>query len=200
MSGSLFDRDGCRKYLLPSERLAFVKAAMNEQEPVVSFCLTMAFTGARISEALALTVPRIDRVDETIVFRTLKQRGNLRFRAVPVPGSLLVMLDPVCKTPQVGGRLWTFGRTAAWKCVKSVLRKAKIAEGLCKPKALRHAFAVEAILNGVPLNILQRWMGHARLETTAIYANVLGEEERTLARRAWKSIDAAISYRVDRCH
>jgi integrase/recombinase XerD len=192
MSGSLFDRDGCRKYLLPSERFAFVTAAMEEQEPVVSFCLTMAFTGARISEALALTAPRIDRGDETIVFRTLKQRGSLRFRAVPVPGSLLVALNPVCAAAQIDGRLWMFGRTTAWKIVKSVLRKAEIAEGLCKPKALRHAFAVEAVLNGVPLNMLQKWMGHARLETTAIYANVLGEEERTLARRTWSSLEGAV--------
>jgi site-specific recombinase XerD len=56
------------------------------------------------------------------------------------------------------------------------------------PKALRHAFAVDAVLNGIPLNILQRWMGHARLETTAIYAEVLGEEERALARRTWRNL------------
>jgi integrase/recombinase XerD len=79
------------------------------------------------------------------------------------------------------------------------MRMAGIADAQCKPKALRHGFAVDAVLNGVPLNILQRWMGHARMETTAIYASVLGEEERSLARRAWNSIEAAIVHQVDGC-
>lgn len=74
--------------------------------------------------------------------------------------------------------------------MKAVLRKASVAEGMRKPKALRHAFAVEAVLREVPSNILQRWMGHARLETTAIYADVLGEEERNLASRTWDALPA----------
>ena len=72
------------------------------------------------------------------------------------------------------------------------MRKSGIAENLCRPKALRHAFAVEAGQKGVPLNIVQRWLGHARMETTAIYANVLGDEERSLARRTWRSMLYAI--------
>jgi len=51
---------------------------------------------------------------------------------------------------------------------------------------------VEAGQKGVPLNIVQRWLGHARMETTAIYANVLGDEERSLARRTWRSMLYAI--------
>jgi integrase/recombinase XerD len=70
--------------------------------------------------------------------------------------------------------------------------EAGIAEGLCKPKSLRHAFAVEAGQKSVSLNIVQRWLGHARLETTAIYASAVGDEERNLARRAWGALDLAI--------
>jgi len=197
MTGTLFDPNGIRKYLIPQERLAFVSAAVHEEYAVSTFCLALAFTGARISEVLALTKPRIDRLDETIVFRTLKQRNKLVFRAVPVPTNLIATLDGVCANAQAGDRLWSFQRTTAWKLVKSVMRKADISESLCMPKALRHAFAVEAVLNGVPLNILQRWMGHARLETTAIYANVLGEEERTLARRTWRHLEPAIPDRIN---
>jgi site-specific recombinase XerD len=72
--------------------------------------------------------------------------------------------------------------------VKAVMRDAGIPENLCKPKALRHAFAVEAGQKGIPLNIVQRWLGHARIETTAIYANAIGKEERALARRIWNGI------------
>jgi integrase/recombinase XerD len=193
MIPALFDQRGNRKYLIARERLAFVYAASKEREAVSAFCLTLAFTGARISEVLALTVSRIDAADEAIIFETLKQRKRQVFRAVPVPRSLIPLLTMYGAGKE--GRLWSWGRTNAWKVVKAVMRKAGIAESLCKPKALRHAFAVEAGQKGIPLNIVQRWLGHARIETTAIYASAIGDEERNLARRAWSSLELAIPER-----
>jgi integrase/recombinase XerD len=38
---------------------------------------------------------------------------------------------------------------------------------------------------GVPLNIIQKWLGHADIATTAIFTNVLGPEERAIAARMW---------------
>jgi integrase/recombinase XerD len=64
-----------------------------------------------------------------------------------------------------------------------------------EPKELRHAFAVEAGQKGIPLNTIQRWLGHARIETTSIYANALGDEERNLARRAWSLLERTIPER-----
>ena len=54
----------------------------------------------------------------------------------------------------------------------------------CK-KGLRHGYGVHAIGSGVPLNMLSKWMGHASLEVTAIYANALGEEQHNIAARMW---------------
>jgi site-specific recombinase XerD len=193
MIPALFDQRGNRKYLVARERLAFVYAASKEREAVSSFCLTMAFTGARISEVLALTVTRVDAADEAIVFETLKQRRKSVFRAVPVPRTLIPLLTNYGGGRE--GRLWPWGRTTAWKIIKRVMRQAGISECLCKPKALRHAFAVEAGQKGIPLNIVQRWLGHARIETTAIYASAIGDEERNLARRAWSSLELAIPER-----
>lgn len=186
MSGSLFDGVGVRKYITPRERLAFVRAAYKQREAVLTFCLTLALTGARISEVLALTTNRVDIADEAIIFETLKQRKKRVFRAVPVPHALIPLLT-ACGDGR-NGRLWSWGRTNGWKVVKAVMRDAGIPENLCKPKALRHAFAVEAGQKGVPLNIVQRWLGHARIETTSIYCSALGEEERILARRTWASL------------
>jgi hypothetical protein len=39
----------------------------------------------------------------------------------------------------------------------------------------------------VPLNMMQKWLGHARIETTAIYVNALGSEERAIAARMWRN-------------
>lgn len=190
MIPALFDRSGNRKYLTARERLAFVYAASKRGDEVSTFCLTLAFTGARISEVLALTVTRIDAADEAVVFETLKQRKRGVFRAVPVPRALIPLL--ISYGSRREQRLWPWGRTTAWKIVRSVMHEAGIPTSLCKPKALRHAFAVEAGQKGVPLNIVQRWLGHARIETTAIYASAIGDEERNLARKSWSSLELAI--------
>ena len=54
------------------------------------------------------------------------------------------------------------------------------------PKGLRHGFAVAALQCGVPLNIVSKWLGHAHLRTTAIYTDVVGEEERSMAEKMWR--------------
>lgn len=194
MTQSLFDPNGNRKYVVARERIAFVSAAIAEGGAVGAFCLTLAFTGARISEVLALNPEQIDASNEAIVFETLKQRKRGVFRAVPVPMQLIDLVTMIAATPkhEEHPRIWPWRRTMAWKHVKRVMKAAGIADALCKPKALRHGFAVDCGQNGVPLNIVQRWMGHARLETTAIYAGAIGDEERNLARRAWSSLELAI--------
>ena len=54
------------------------------------------------------------------------------------------------------------------------------------PKGLRHGFAVQAIQANVPLTLVQRWLGHADIKTTAIYTSAMGAEERSLASRMWR--------------
>ena len=44
---------------------------------------------------------------------------------------------------------------------------------------------MQAVSKGIALNIIQKWLGHAQLTTTAIYANAVGEEEQDIAVRMW---------------
>lgn len=189
MTQSLFDGQGNRKYLAARERYAFAALASAQSNTIAAFCLTLAITGGRISEVLALTSLQIDLGNEAIIFRTLKQRGKSKYRSVPVPPMLLNLINQIPVEP--GARIWPWGRTTGWKLIKSLMIRAGIAHSLCKPKALRHAFAVEATQRNVPLNIVQRWLGHARIETTAIYADAMGDEERALAARTWTNLDRA---------
>jgi integrase/recombinase XerD len=198
MSGSLFDQAGVRKYLTARERFAFARAAYRQGGEIATFCLTLAFTGARISEVLALTDERIDSNNGTLIFESLKRRKRGVFRAVPVSPRLIEMLDRVHGLTsggrEPGERLWKWGRTTAWKRVKSTMQIANIRDQLTMPKAARHAFGVDAVQNSVALNIVQRWMGHARIETTAIYADVIGKEERALARRTWIGLNKVFKH------
>ena len=156
------------------------------------FCAVLAYTGARISEVLALAPSRIDTAAGVVVFESLKKRKRGVFRAVPVPAELLHQLESVCQNIEADcglqnakSVLWPWGRTTAWRRVKHVMAAAKIQGPQASPKGLRHGFGVGAIQAGVPLNIVRKWLGHARLSTTAIYADAVGKEERNLAERFW---------------
>lgn len=184
----MFDSLGSRKYLNDAERRAFLRAA--EREPDMSrraFCLTLFYTGCRISEALNLTVERIDRTQKSVVFETLKRRRRGEFRAVPVPDGLITLLGEIQPEHEALRRVWKFSRPTAYRTVKACMELAGIAGGMASPKGLRHGFAVACIANNIPLTTIRKWLGHARLETTAIYLGVSGDEERALARRLWKA-------------
>lgn len=169
----MFDRAGRRKYLNWPERMAFLRAAQREADPIKrAFCLTLFYTGCRISEALNLKRERIDAMGQALVFETLKRRRRGHFRAVPVPASLLGELQKLAQATKPEGSIWSVSRATAYRWVKAVMRTAKIAGVQAAPKGLRHSFAVAGISRAVPLTVLQRWLGHAQLETTAIYLNV----------------------------
>src|ERR1700721_682590 len=83
----LYDCTGKRKYLTPSERQVFLTAAATAPGDVRTFCETLAHTGCRISEALALTAARVDVGGGVLVFESLKKRRKGVYRAVPVPAA-----------------------------------------------------------------------------------------------------------------
>ncbi len=55
------------------------------------------------------------------------------------------------------------------------------------PKGLRHGFGVNSFQSNVPPHLVQRWLGHASLRTTAIYGDVIGPDERAFAERMWQA-------------
>ena len=87
----------------------------------------------------------------------------------------------------VNDRLWKFSRPTAYRMVKAKMRQSHIVGGMACPKGLRHGHGVACVAVKIPLTTIQKWLGHARIETTAIYLDVLGEEERALAMRLWRA-------------
>jgi integrase/recombinase XerD len=182
---------GGRKYLNAAERQRFAAAARTMPAQVRLFCLFVMWSGCRISEALAVTPLAIDRQAGTVALITLKRRKDVIIRQVPLPIEILNDLTKLFDLPArerhretAGARLWQWSRTTGWRHVKKVMDRAGIAGPAAMPKGLRHAFGVAAF-QSVPPHIVQRWLGHASLRTTAIYGNVSGEEERLFARRVW---------------
>jgi integrase len=184
---------GGRKYLTKAERKRFGKAANHATPSVRLFCLLLLWSGGRLSEILALRASNIDLELGAVSIDTLKRRSRGIIRQVPVPRRLLVDLD---REFQIGTaqrdpslacrRLWPWSRTTAWRQVKRVMRTAGVTGARAMPKGLRHAFGVHAFQTKVPPHLIQRWLGHASLRTTAIYGDVVGREERLIAARMWR--------------
>jgi integrase len=193
-SMDLYDRYGHRKYLTTPEIYAFLRAADAAPPEVNTFCRTLVYSGARISEVLALSADRVDIADGLLIFESLKKRRRGIYRAVPVPPVFLQMLAEIHGLAAVrrapdggrGARLWSWSRATAWRRVCEVMDAASITGMHATPKGLRHGFGIRAVTKGIPLNLTQRWLGHADIATTAIYANAVGAEERLLAQRMWE--------------
>lgn len=184
ISDFLFDEHGRRKYLSSAERKRFLLAAEEAELAIQAFCMTMAYTGCRISEALALTFANLDIETGRIVIRTLKRRKRV-YRAIPIPPALVAVLTELAAKRRVGKRLWPWCRQTGWRKITAVMAHARIAGPHASPKGLRHGFGIAAAAANIPPGLIQRWMGHARLETTVLYQHVVGLEERAFAERLW---------------
>ena len=190
--GCLYTPGGRRKYLSPSERERFIEAAWSCPRPdLVTFCLVLAYSGCRLSECLALTAQSFDCTERFVAVQSLKKRDRqIVIREIPLPDDVFAAIIRIHR-PQDGPRsrrLWTWCRCRAWQLVKGVMNEAHIEAGIhATPKGLRHGFGIHAIRSGVPLNLVQRWLGHARMETTSIYLQAIGPEERDIAMRMWPS-------------
>jgi len=196
----LFDHQGKRKYLTVSERNAFLAAAALQPFHTRMFCFVLAYTGARVSEVLALTPRQIDGAAGVIVIESLKKRRRGIYRALPIPSELFRELDRVYHVQfaqhderLANQRIWTWCRTTAWNHVKACMVEANISGSQACPKGLRHAFGVSVVQSRIPINLLKKWLGHSRLETTEIYTAAVGAEEQAIASQFWATFQNSSS-------
>ena len=146
-------------------------------------------TGARISEAVGLSIGEID-LDARLV--RLYGKGS-KERIVPFGSSAASALDdwfsPSGRARIVparwrrrddaeavflntrGGRLT---RQAAWQVIKKYGMKAGIGDQL-SPHVLRHSCATHLLDHGADLRVVQEMLGHASVSTTQIYTKVSQE-------------------------
>ena len=183
---SLYDNHGQRKYLNQNERLRFLGVTKQQPTEIRLFCQLLYYTGARIAEIHNLTTERIDVSNGTVVIESLKKRKRGIYREIPIPEFLLNDLKEYCDKVklQKGFCLWSFSLRTASRQIKRVMKLANIKGVRGCAKGLRHGFAVNAVTK-VPLTLVKKWLGHCALETTEIYLNIVGVEEREIASRIW---------------
>jgi integrase len=190
-AASLYAASGARKYLNRAERQRSLAGMQQLPDAERLFALTLAWTGARVSEVLALC-PASFQIEAGVVGIVTLKRRKFSVREVPIPPGLMAELDAHFglraaqhEPPRMLDRLWKFCRTTAWRIIKRLMNGAGISGPIACPKAFRHAFGIGTLQSGIPLNLTQRWLGHSRPSTTAIYAEACGPEEIAFAARFW---------------
>jgi integrase len=173
---------GQRKYITDAERACFLVRADSLRPDLRALSYVLTYSGCRISEALALTIDHLDVSASALTIRTLKRR-KLVFRIVPIPLALTRQLLALPLSSDK--RFFSICRSTAWRHLKRTLEVAGASGASATCKGLRHGFGIRAASKSVPLNIIQRWMGHANMTTTAHYLNAVGDVERLFAERMW---------------
>jgi integrase/recombinase XerD len=146
-------------------------------------------TGARISEAVGLSVGDINVDDKLVMLYGKGAKERLvpfggaaktaieewfgrggRERLVPAQWQKRGDAEAVFLNTR-GGRLT---RQAAWLIVKKYGDRAGISEQL-SPHVLRHSCATHLLDHGADLRVVQEMLGHASISTTQIYTRVSQE-------------------------
>lgn len=188
---TLYTRRGERKYINRAERQRVLAAMQKLERERALFSLLLAWTGGRVSEVLAVQARSFQLDQNLVALQTLKRRKP-HVREVPIAPGLMTAIDrhfglrELQRDPETANRrLWPFSRVTAWRLVKGAMQEAGVVGRPACPRGLRHGFGVGTLQACVPLNLVQRWMGHARISTTAIYADASGDEEAAFAARFW---------------
>ncbi len=138
--------------------------------------LSVAYgAGLRVSEVVALKVSDID--NERMLLRVEQGKGQ-KDRFVMLSPQLLELLRD----------WWWVARPRAWlfpgldpvnpmstRQLCRAVRTAAQAAGIAKrvsPHTLRHSFATHLLEQNVDIRVIQVLLGHAKLETTALYTRV----------------------------
>lgn len=136
------------------------------------FCL---YSGCRRNEALAVTWSDIDEENKTIHIRGTKTAGSDRF--IPLFDTITFFLRHLDK----GKKLFDFKPDYVSHEFK------KYCPNHCLHD-LRHTFATRALEAEIPLKVVQVWLGHSEIGTTAdIYSDVSRELSLTEAAKLDKS-------------
>lgn len=61
--------------------------------------------------------------------------------------------------------------------MKNVAKKAGVSENVY-PHKLRHTYATHLVNRGAPIEVIQQFLGHSKLDTTMVYAHLSGEHRK----------------------
>jgi site-specific recombinase XerD len=154
------------------------------RQPRFRVCLSTIYAcGLRIGEGVRIRVGDIDSDRMKLCVRQGKRRKD---RQIPLPERTLAMLrgywcrhqhpEWIFPVTEKNGPVLPTAKThmGTWG-VSNVFKIARQESGVKKPAtthSLRHSFATHLLEAGVPLRVIQSYLGHSSPQTTAIYTHL----------------------------
>lgn len=156
-------------------------------------------SGGRVSEVLRLRPADVDDREGALRLPNRKQRrARVPLKLVFVSPDLVADLRAHARDARIG-MLQPFFRSRqssraisdaqAWRILQRASRAAavQIVDGdrlrPANPRDFRHGAAVHQVQSGLPLSEVAAQLGHARLDSTAIYTRLANPERRRMADR-----------------
>jgi len=132
---------------------------------------TLFQTGARVSEFVHLQVPDV-YFDEQMLLITHAKGGKQRY--IPLLPELTHELRTYLRERTTGPLFLTVRHTRySPRRIQQLVQETAALAGITTrvyPHLLRHSVATTLLERGMPLEQIQQFLGHAKLETTQIYA------------------------------
>ena len=172
------------EYLEADEVNAIIRAAQNPKAKLLM--LEQWRAGLRVSEALDLEVRDLSLDTSNPTIRVRSGKGG-KSRLVPVHPDLHGALSSALAYGDINqGRIVEAHPATAWRWVQAAVRRAEELGAIAPGKrvgthTLRHSFARQLLMNGIPINYLSRWLGHSSIQTTLIYLELVPDPSGRLA-------------------
>lgn len=159
------------------------------QQPRYQVCLSTLYAcGLRLGEGVRLTVQDIDSSRMLLAVRGGK---GAKDRYVPLPQATLALLRQHWTTHRhprwlfpaspSNGQAWASVQQPVHESsIQKAMKRAVAASGIQKhatPHTLRHSWATHLLEAGVNLRLIQQWLGHNSLSTTAMYTHLTRNAE-----------------------
>ena len=151
-----------------------------ENKPLIHLLINFLWqTGARVTEALSVKVSDIDFYSKVVRMPSLKKKSP-QIKTIPLQGELLGELGAYIGQEGLkkDDRIFSITRQHAHRIVRDACIKGGIEKVRSHPHVLRHSFSVNAVLQRVPLPILQKWLGHSDIKNTMVYLQILSQDTR----------------------
>ena len=157
----------------------------NEGETGWAIHLGNNLATAKVSEMLSICWKDVSMTpgQENVRVKTLKRKNHWREIPLDDPALLTLLKDYRAAEVDPNEHVFSLNRQQVTNMVKQYAKRAGL-ETNAYAHILRHTFAVERLKQGLDLRSLQRLLGHAKLESTALYLELTNLDIREAVERA----------------
>jgi site-specific recombinase XerD len=151
---------------------------------VKQFFLFACFTGLRLSDLMQI---KWSDFEQNILRYTQKKQGNNQTHYLPLSAQALNLLKDIKNTQRMLLKeqsdfvfIHVQEKRLMNRHLKAWAKKAKLYKNIHIHVA-RHTFATLSLTNGVSLYTVSKMLGHSKISTTQIYAEVIDEVKQRAA-------------------